>query len=85
MSPMLYRKNPAFRTAMELADRLVPTLTDTEKKRMLTLYSSLDMSVRPRDTLLDGVDAYDLRSPGHQLAILLVLFWRYRLILRKFR
>lgn len=78
----IYRRNPAFKDAMKAVDRIIPLLTEHEKTSLLTVYSSGDSTVRPHHTLIDDVTAYDLRIPQHNLAILSVLFWRYRLILK---
>lgn len=78
----LYRKNRAFRGIMDAADKALPTLTDTDKKVIKTLYSSNDRTVGPKDTLIGSVAAYDLKLPGHQLAIVSVLFFRHGLILK---
>ena len=83
VSPRLYENNKAFQEAMQTADAVVSTLTEQEKASMLTVYSSADMTVRPRDTRIDGVEAVDLRIPGHGLTIIAVLFFFYRRILRR--
>lgn len=80
VNPRLYEKNKAFHDAMLAADTITSDLSRAEKDGMLILYSSADVTVRPRDTLIDGVKAYDLKIPGHMFAILAVLFFRYRRI-----
>ena len=83
VSPTLYRKNPAFEHAMNAADIAASKLDETERTKLLTLYSSADFTVRPKNTLLPGVEARDLKIPGHMFAIFGVLLWYYRLILKQ--
>lgn len=82
VSGRLYQKNKAFKEAMYEADMIVPNLTDKEKAACTTIYSSADLTVRPSDTLIADVKAYDLRIPGHMFVILAVLFGYYRLIIK---
>lgn len=82
VSGRLYQKNKAFKEAMHEADTIVPSLTEKEKAACTTIYSSADLTVRPKDTLIADVKAYDLRIPGHMFVILAVLFRYYRLIIR---
>lgn len=82
VSSKLYKKNSAFKDAMNNADRITSSLTDAEKARTLTIYSSGDFTVRPEHTLLSGVRSYDLKTPGHLTSILSVLLFRYGLITR---
>lgn len=83
VSPLLYQKNPAFRDVMRAADRYVADLSTEAKAKMYIIYSSLDYTVRPRNSLIDGVDAYDTKIMGHAMAILSILFWGYRRILSR--
>ena len=83
VSPYLYQKNPAFEDAMKSADRIVKKLPPHEKDALTTVYSSHDHTVRPRNTLIEGVRAYDLKVFGHMPAIMSVLLWRYRLFLSR--
>lgn len=78
----LYRKNKAFKEAMQEADTIVPNLSPREKAAFFTIYSSADMTVRPKNTLIAGVKAYDLKIPGHMFVILAVLFRYYRLVIK---
>lgn len=73
VNPRFYRRNPAFRDALEHADLLVPAMNDGVKRKMLILYSSKDHTVRPHDTLIEGVQSHDLVTPGHLTSILLAL------------
>lgn len=82
VNPRLYQKNRAFRGAMQAADRAVRSLNDTDRAKIVTIYSSGDFTVRPKDTLLPGVRSYDLRIAGHMYAILAVLFLRHSLVLK---
>jgi pimeloyl-ACP methyl ester carboxylesterase len=80
VSPHLYKKNPAFQTVMTEVDRVVSSLSTSDKLNLCTLYSSYDRTVLPSHSRIPGVDAYDLKTPTHMLSILSVLYWRYRLI-----
>lgn len=80
VNPRLYRKNSAFKEAMQGADHVVSRLDAEAKAKIITLYSSSDFTVRPKNSLIAGVEALDLKITGHMIAILTVLFWRYRLI-----
>lgn len=82
VNPSLYSRNVAFRDAMIEADRTVATLSKDERAKLLTIYSSMDFTVRPKNTLIDGVASRDLKVFGHMQAILLVLFVRFGLILK---
>lgn len=82
VNPRLYRKNRAFKAAMSEVDTIIPTLSAREKAAALTIYSTADMTVRPKDTLIAGVKAYDLKIPGHMFVILVVLLIHYRLVVR---
>lgn len=82
VNPSLYSRNVAFRDAMIGADRTVATLSKDERAMLYTIYSSMDFTVRPKNTLIEGVSSYDLKVFGHMQAILLVLFVRFGLILK---
>lgn len=81
VSTHLYRKNPAFRNAMVEADAVTSGRHGFDKSRMSIIYSSRDFTVRPKDTLIAGVTAIDLKTPGHMAAILNVLYRRSKLVL----
>lgn len=78
VSPRLYRMNPAFHDAMKLSDRVVASLDPSEGKVYTAVYSSLDFTVRLKDTRIAGAHLIDLKVPGHMPAIFSVLLWRYR-------
>lgn len=80
VNPRLYRRNPAFRDALERADLIVPSMNDDTKQRMLVIYSSYDQTVKPKDTLIEGVRSHDLETPGHLTSILLALKLRSGLV-----
>jgi len=83
VSPRRYQNNPAFKDAMTEVDELTPLLTDQQKRCISILYSSADETVRPHYTLLQGVASYNLKTPGHALSILSVLFLRFNLITKR--
>lgn len=83
VSPYLYKRNPAFHDTMVAADRTVKNLSEEQKIKLFIIYSSTDFTVRPKNTLIPGVEAFDLNMFSHAGAILYVLFWRYRIILRR--
>lgn len=80
VNPKLYQKNRAFKEAMLEADSIMQRLSPKSKAMMLTVYSSKDFTVRPKNSLINGVEAVDLMIPGHMIAILSVLFLRFRTI-----
>lgn len=80
VNPNLYRRNPAFREALEQSDVIVNEMSYTAKEKMLILYSSKDFTVRPKDTLLRDVRSINLKTPGHLTSILLTLFFRGQLV-----
>ena len=82
VSPILYRKNRAFRDAMIASDRALPTLTAKNKTSMLTIYSSNDGVIGKKDTLLEGVRSIDVNVPLHMLAIGYVLLVRNDLVIK---
>lgn len=73
VSQHLYRRNPAFQRAMLDADEAVGKITTEERQRLRTVYSSHDPTVGKNDTVVEGVDAYDLKTPGHLFSIALAL------------
>ena len=73
VSPRLYKSHPAFRQSMLRADAIVPKLTTASKKKFTIFYSKYDPTVRPIDTLIDTVDAHELRGIGHLMVIVLGL------------
>lgn len=77
----IYRRNPAFRQVMASADIALKRFGDAQKDKLLIIYSSADFTVRPKDTVVNGAHTYDLKVPGHLVAIFTVLLWRYRKIL----
>lgn len=80
VNPRLYEQNPAFQSAMQGADTVYGSLTEAEKDKLLTIYSSRDFTVRPDNSLITGVASYDLRTLGHMSAILDVLYRKFALI-----
>lgn len=84
VNPALYRKNVAFKSAMERADVAVAALDTAGKAKLSVVYSSLDFTVRPKDTTIQGVSSYDLRIVGHLPTIFSVLYWHHRKIMRMF-
>jgi len=73
VSPRLYKTHPAFRQSMLRADAIAPKLTVASKKKFAIFYSRYDPTVRPVDTLIDGVDSHELRGMGHLIVIALGL------------
>lgn len=80
VNPRLYQSNPAFEATMQHADESGSKLTSEDKAAMTIVYSSNDFTVRPKNTLLSGVKAIDLKTPGHAFTILSVLYFRSGLI-----
>lgn len=80
VNPKLYQKNRAFKEAMLEADSIMQRMSPETKTKMLTVYSSNDFTVRPKNSLINGVEAVDLKTPGHMVAILAVLFGRFKTI-----
>lgn len=79
----LYKRNRAFRDAMVEADTIISNLTNDDKNKLYVVYSSADYTVRPKDTLIDGVESKDIKTPGHMFAILDVLFLRSSVITKR--
>lgn len=82
VNPTLYAKNIAFKDAMLQADHTVESLSDKERSKLRILYSSMDFTVRPKNTLIQGVSSQDLKIFGHMQAILAVLYLRFGLVLQ---
>lgn len=83
VSPVLYKRNKAFHDAMIKADTVIPSLTDDDKNNLYVVYSSADITVRPKDTLIAGVVSLDIKTPGHMFAILDVLYFRSSIITKQ--
>lgn len=59
------RRKPAFVAAVERADATLPMLSPAETARIVTVYSTGDRVVRPKDTRIHGAKAVELHSRGH--------------------
>jgi pimeloyl-ACP methyl ester carboxylesterase len=81
VNPAYYRKNPAFKEAMSAVDTIHRKLSADDKKKLLTVYSSLDITVRPKHSFIDGARAIDVHTPGHFFSIAAVLFFKKQLVL----
>ena len=80
VSPTLFKSNRAFFDAMVEAEKVISGLTSEDKSKLHIIYSSADITVRPKNSLISGVTSHDLKTPGHAFAILNVLFFRFKLI-----
>ncbi len=80
VSPTLFKKNRAFFDAMTESEKVISSLTNDDKNKLHIVYSSADITVRPKNSLISGVSSQDLKTPGHMFAILDVLFLRFKLI-----
>lgn len=83
VNPRLYRRNSAFRDAMEHSDKVVATLTKKDKATMSIVYSSKDFTVRPKNTMITGVSSVDLKTIGHMTTILYVLYLRSSMMISR--
>lgn len=81
--PSLYKKHKAFRDTMVEADTVIAGLTNDDKNKLYIVYSSADVTVRPKHTLIAGVESRDIKTPGHMFAILDVLFFRSSIITKR--
>ncbi len=83
VSPALFKRNRAFFDAIVAAEQIISRLTSDDKDKLHVIYSSGDITVRPKNSLIPGVSSYDLKTPGHMFAILDVLFFRYSIITKR--
>lgn len=83
VSPTLFKSNRAFFDAMIEAEKVIQGLSSDDKEKLHVVYSSADITVRPKNSLISGVTSHDLKTPGHMFAILNVLFYRFSLITKR--
>jgi len=65
----VYRHNPAFRTAMQRLQAVLPTFTDDDKAKFLSLYSPADGNIPHQDTIIPSVHEQSIRPLTHGYAI----------------
>ncbi len=77
--------NPAFPSSVRAAESALTMLDANDRQRIHTIYSSLDLLVRPRDTLIHGTRATRLFAPSHMGAIVWVMIARPKLLIKGLR
>lgn len=77
----IFRKHKAFKHSLTESQEAIDSFSTDELNKILVVYSSLDRTVRPADTLIQGTKSIDLKTPGHLKPILYMLFIKYRNIL----
>lgn len=57
--------HPAFYSVMPHVDKIVESMTETERSKIMTFYSQHDRIVKPNHTLLAGTKAQMVSTSGH--------------------
>jgi len=70
VSQRTYRANPAFQTALVQLQGVLQRLDSTDKSKLQSLYSAIDVSVPYADTRIPGVKERKLPSFRHGWAII---------------
>ena len=83
VSPLLYRKNPAFKASMMQADKTVTSMSPEDARAYINIYSPYDTSIRKVDTHIPGAMLRTLHTPGHLLSIGLLLTILQSIVIRE--
>lgn len=77
----LYRKNPAFQTAMRESANGAPELTEHVRKKILNLHPLVDPVVPVRETKVRGIQNAYMPVAGHAISIIFALtLWSWRMV-----
>lgn len=74
--------NPSFGQSMEMLSKSLTKLTPELKKRILTVYSPLDIVVPPRDAVIPGAKKLQTKALGHNVTCAYVLLFKSREIVK---
>jgi len=70
VSAQTYAQNQAFKTSMQQLQNNLSLLTDADKRKLTSFYSSADTTVPYTDTVIEGVLEQKLPLLGHMWSIL---------------
>lgn len=82
VSEALFALNPAFKDSLQAYRRIEPTLTATDRKKILVARAVRDMYVPAADGEVKGAAAYVIPSMGHVMSVFAALTIFRRAILR---
>jgi len=68
--PAVYSRNPAFKQAMQRLQSILPSLTDDDRRRVLSLHALHDTVVPVPDTIIPGAQHGAIWAVGHALGII---------------
>lgn len=72
--------NPSFGESLDVLAKSLKKLSPELKKRVMTVYSSLDAVVPPEEAVIDGVKKYETKALGHNPTCAYVLLFKSRVI-----
>ena len=67
--PATYKANPRFRESMRQLDKLLPNLTKSQLKKVLSIHPLGDNTVPPKDTKIPGSYEKTIPTFGHVFSI----------------
>lgn len=85
VSPVLYRRNPAFKVSMERVGASVSSLRLTDRQRITSIYPLYDPTVPVRETFTPDCRKVQIWSVGHIVSIFLGLTIYAGIIIREAR
>jgi hypothetical protein len=74
--------NPSFGESLDELAKSLKKLSPALKKRILSVYSPLDLVVPPDEAVIPGVETLETRALGHNPTCAYVLLWKSRQIVR---
>jgi len=76
INPMYFKVNPAFKTALEELQDVLPTLAPAVRYRIMSIHPLRDDQVPPADTIIRGAREKTIWTSGHvfSIAVALTLF-----------
>lgn len=81
VSPKIYARSPSFKAAVEKLKGTLPTLNGERRRSITVLTSLIDGTVKPSDSMIDGVTSRKLFAVGHIVAIATTLiFYGYYMV-----
>ena len=82
VSEALFALNPAFKDSLQAYSRIEPTLTATDRKKILIARAARDVYVPAADGEVEGAATYVIPSMGHVVSVFMALTFFRRAILR---
>lgn len=74
--------NPSFAESLDMLSRSLKKLSPELRKRVMTIYSSLDAIVPPEQAVIKGAKQYEAKALGHNPTCAYVLLFKSRMIIK---